>query len=104
MAKHKYRGGRPKGVKNGESTISKGKLWTTEEEKQALWKIAHQKVEALKTDRIPRIQEGLQYKKWYVDLQPEDLDGLTNDEIFEIIYKYKGKKHLWEKGTKNGKK
>jgi len=37
MAKHKYRGGRPKGVKNGESTISKGKLWNTEEEKQALW-------------------------------------------------------------------
>lgn len=48
MAKHKYRGGRPKGVKNGESTThTGGKKWETEEQKQALWEQAKKKIQDL---------------------------------------------------------
>lgn len=106
MAKHKYRGGRPKGVKNGESTISKGKLYNTEEEKQALWNKAHEKVSEEFGDNNEVNAErwakrgGGYYKKWYVNIQPEELDRLTNEELMEVIYDYKGNYSLWLRGTK----
>ena len=33
-------------------------------------------------------------------LQPEDIDDLSNEELLDVIYKYKGRKNLWEQGTK----
>ena len=106
MAKHPYRGGRPKGVKNGESTTSKGKLWETEEEKEALWNKAHDKVSEEFGDNNEENAERWAkqgsdyYKKWYVNIQPEDFDNLTNDELMDVIYKYKGNYSLWKRGTK----
>ena len=112
MAKHPYRGGRPKGVKNGESTTNKGKLWETEEEKEALWNKAKQKIAEEFGDNNEENAErwakhGNKYKQWYVNIQPEELDMLTNDEIDSLIYDYKGNYNLWKQGTKepdfNGK-
>jgi len=102
MAKHPYRGGRPKGVKNGESTTNKGKLWETEEEKEALWKQAEQKVNKAYGDSIKSYngKGGTHYESWYVNLQPEEVDMLTNDELMDVIYKYKGNYNLWKQGTK----
>lgn len=105
MAKHKYRGGRPKGVKNGESSTSKGKKWTTQEEKQALWKQAKQKVDKEFGDNNNEnasrwAKYGNVYDKWVVNIQPEDFDNLTNDEIDKLIYDYKGNYSLFKRGTK----
>jgi len=99
--KHKYRGGRPKGIKNGESSISKGKLWETEEEKEALWQKAKEKIANMNFKDTPSTYHiHHNYKQWVVNLTPYDLDGLTNEEIDEIVYKYKGNKSLWLRGTK----
>ena len=100
--KRGYRAGRPKGVKNGESTTHKGKLWNTEEEKEALWKQAEKKVNEEYGDSIKSAngKGGTHYQSWYVHLQPEELDNLTNDELMEVIYKYKGNYSLWLRGTK----
>ncbi len=105
MAKHPYRGGRPKGVKNGESTTSKGKLYNTEEEKQALWNKAKQKIAEEFGDNNEENAErwakyGNKYDTWIVNLQPEEVDMLTNDELMDVIYKYKGNYNLWKQGTK----
>ena len=106
MAKNKYRGGRPKGVKNGESSVSKGKLYDTEEEKQALWNKAHNKVsEEFGNNHDENAERwakrgGDYYKTWYVNLQPEEFDNLTNEELMEVIYDYKGNYSLWLRGTK----
>jgi len=99
MAKHKYRGGRPKGVKNGESTISKGKLWNTEEEKQALWDKAKQKIdESILTGEYDGKRN--QYKTWVVDVSYEDLWDLSNEELDKLIYDYKGNYSLYLRGTR----
>ncbi len=105
MAKHPYRGGRPKGVKNGESTTNKGKLWETEEEKQALWNKAHDKVsEEFGNNNEENAERWAKhrnkYQQWYVNIQPEELDMLTNDEIDSLIYDYKGNYSLWLRRTK----
>lgn len=46
-------------------------------------------------------EEHNYYKKWHVMLSLEDFEELTNDEIDDLVYNYKGKKHLWELGTKD---
>ncbi len=107
MAKHKWKGGRPKGVKNGESSISKGKLWNTEEEKQALWNKAKLKIDEEFGDRSEENadrwakQGANHYKQWYVNIQPEEFDMLSNEEIDSLIYDYKGNYSLWKRGTKD---
>jgi len=105
MAKHPYRGGRPKGVKNGESTTHKGKKWTTQEEKDELWKKAKQKIAeeyGSDNDRTSSnwVKYGNKYDTWVVNLQPEVVDMLTDDELMDVIYKYKGNYELWKQGTK----
>ncbi len=98
--KNKYRGGRPKGVKNGESSNpSKGKLWTTEEEKQECWKRAEAKLEELGWndnyghEEPSRIKQRLDtnnnrhsfthYKGQHDELWGQDLSG---DELLDLVY------------------
>lgn len=105
MAKHKYRGGRPKGVKNGDSTTHKGKKWNTQEEKDELFKKAKQKVDKAfgnnNSENASRwAKYGNVYDKWVVNIQPEDFDNLTNDEIDRLIYVYHGNYSLFKRGTK----
>lgn len=94
MAKHKYRGGRPKGSKNDSG---EGKLYNTEAEKQALWDKAHKKIE----------EEGIQqdynrgkYKQWVVNASYDDMWDLSSKELDKLIYDYKGNYSLYLRGTK----
>ena len=94
MAKHKYRGGRPAGGKNN---LSKGKLWETEEEKQALWDKAHKKVgkSGIQQDYNPG-----KYKQWVVNASYNDMWDLSSEELDKLIYDYKGNYSLYLRGTK----
>ena len=71
----------------------------SQNEKNEAFERAKQKVNQSFTGMFTP-KESHKYKTWYVMLQEEDLDGLTNDEIDELVYKYRGKKNLWEQGTK----
>lgn len=99
--KNKYRGGRPKGVKNGESSNpSKGKLWETEEEKAECWKRAEEKIDQLPhgdgygKEQLSRIKNRTNsnsnkaryftyYKGAHDELWGNDLSG---DELINIAY------------------
>lgn len=103
--KHKYRGGRPKGVKNGESGVSKGRLWETEEEKAECWKRAEEKITKQKITNETSSQRQYakinnHYKEWYVDISLEDYSQMTHEEIDRLVYDYKGQKHLFDRKTK----
>jgi len=94
--KNGYRKGRPKGVKSDRVA----RKWNTEEEKQALWQQAEKKIEELGYKGNNNKPNSSIYKTWYVNLQPEDIDDVSNEDLLEIIYKYKGNKHLWQNRTK----
>lgn len=63
---------------------------------------ANQKIKKarLKNDSSKVENLNKQYKTWYIMLGVEDLEGLTNEEIDKLIYKYKGQKHLYDARTK----
>ena len=43
------------------------------------------------------------YQSWYCDLEPDDIESLSNEELDKLIYDYKAKKHLYNQETKNDK-
>ena len=81
----------------------------SQKEKDEAFKRAKQKIEesGLSGKYDGEWEKANRYKKWHIMLGVEDLEGLTNEEIDEIVYDYKGRKYLWEQGTKkegfNGK-
>ena len=70
-----------------------------QEQKDNAWKVAKQKIveEGYTGDWNRR---GNNKKRWYVDLQPEDIDDLTNEELDSLIYDYKGNIQLFKMGSK----
>lgn len=71
----------------------------SEVEKNEAWERAKAKANELYTGENNRDTTS-KYKTWVVMLQPEDIDDLSSEELLDVIYKYKGKKNLWEQGTK----
>ena len=82
----------------------------SEDEKAQAFERAKAKISDSKwqhDDKPYHLSSNVLYKKWYIMLNEEDLDGLSPAEVDKLIYDYKGKKYLYEQKTKekgfNGK-